>query len=100
MIIDKITKKVYNRKIVNRLRSSYEKPLKPVDVGIDRLGLLGATESPELHQYAKGLPDTIAANDPRVDVIVKSLFNVNANPVEKPISLDKLNQAMQDRSTR
>lgn len=86
--------------MVNRLRSSYEKSLKPVDVDLDRLGLLGATESPELHQYTRGLPDTIAANDPRVDVIVKSLFNVNANPVEKPISLDKLNQAIQDRSTR
>lgn len=100
VIIDKITKKVYNRKIVNRLRSSYEKPLNPVDVDLDRLGLVGTTESPELHQYIKGLPDTIAANDPRVDVIVKSLFSANTNPVEKPVSLDKLNQAMQDSSTR
>lgn len=100
VIIDKITKKVYNRKIVNRLRSSYEKPLNPVDVDFDCLGLVGTTESPELHQYIKGLPDTIAANDPRVDVIVKSLFSANTNPVEKPVSLDKLNQAMQDSSTR
>lgn len=100
VIIDKITKKVYNRKIVNRLRSSYEKPLNPVDVDLDCLGLVGTTESPELHQYIKGLPDTIAANDPRVDVIVKSLFSANTNPVEKPVSLDKLNQAMQDSSTR
>lgn len=99
-MIDKITKVVYNKKIVNELRSSYEKPLNPVDVDLDRLGLVGTTRSPELHQYAKRLPDTIAANDPRVDVIVKSLFNVNTNPVEKPVSLDKLNQAMQDRSTR
>lgn len=79
---------------MNELRSSYEKPLNPVDVDLDRLGLVGTTGSPELHQYAKRLPDTIAANDPRVDVIVKSLFNVNTNPVEKPVSLDKLNQAM------
>lgn len=100
MIIDKITKVVYNKKIVNELRPSYEKPFKPVDVDLDRLGLVGTAESPELQQYTKGLPDTIAANDPRVDVIVKSLFNVNTNPVEKPVSLDKLNQAMQDRSTR
>lgn len=85
---------------MNRLRSLYEKPLNPVDADLDRLGLVGTTESPELQQYTKGLPDTIAANDPRVDVIVKSLFNVNTNPVEKPVSLDKLNQAMQDRSTR
>lgn len=85
---------------MNRLRSSYEKPLNPVDVDLDRLGLVGTTESPELHQYIKGLPDTIAANDPRVDVIVKSLFSANTNPVEKPVSLDKLNQAMQDSSTR
>ena len=91
---------MYNRKIVNRLRSSYEKPLNPVDVDLDRLGLVGTTKSPELHQYAEELPDAIAANDPRVDVIVNSLFNTNANPVEKPVSLDKLNQAMQDRSTR
>ena len=85
---------------MNRLRSSYEKPLNPVDVDLDRLGLVGTTESPKLHQYAEELPDTIAANDPRVDVIVNSLFNVNTNLVEKPVSLDKLNQAMQDRSTR
>lgn len=91
---------MYNRKIVNRLRSSYEKPLNPVDVDLDRLGLVGTTESPELQQYAEGLPDTIAANDPRVDVIVNSLFNANASPVKKPVSLDKLNQAVQDRSTR
>lgn len=91
---------MYNKKIVNRLRSSYEKPFNPVDVDLDRLGLVGTTESPELHQYTEGLPDTIAANHPRVDAIVKSLFNTNANPVEKPVSLDKLNQAMQDRSTR
>ena len=53
-----------------------------------------------MQQYAEGLPDTIAANDPRVDVIVNSLFNANASPVKKPVSLDKLNQAVQDRSTR
>ena len=85
---------------MNRLRSLYEKPFNPVDVDLDRLGLVGTTESPKLHQYAEELPDTIAANDPRVDVIVNSLFNTNANLVEKPVSLDKLNQAMQDRSTR
>lgn len=91
---------VYNKKIVNELRPSYEKLFNPVDVDLDRLGLVGTTESPELQQYIKRLPDTIAANDPRVDVIVDSLFNANASPVEKPVSLDKLNQAMQDRSTR
>ena len=65
---------MYNRKIVNRLRSLYEKPLNPVDADLDRLKLVGTTESPELYQYTKELPDTIAANDPRVDVIVKSLI--------------------------
>lgn len=100
VIIDKVIKIVYNKKIVNRLISTYERPLGLVDVDLDRLGLSGTAVSPELARYIRTLPDTIAANDPRVDEIVKSLFSVNTNPVKKPVSLNGLNQAMKDISTR
>lgn len=100
MVIDKITKTVYTIKIVNRLSPSYEKPLNLGGANTDYLGLAHVAESLELVQCVNEIPCAVAANDPRVGLLVESLFNVNASPVEKPVSLNKLNQAMQNRSTR
>ena len=36
------------------------------------------------------------ANDPRVDLIVKSLFEIDAHPIEKPVSLRDLNKLIKD----
>ena len=62
----------------------------------DKLALCDAGKSPELMQYIEDLPEDIPANDPRVDLIVKSLFEIDANPIEKPVSLRDLNESIKD----
>lgn len=62
----------------------------------DKLALCDVGKSPELVQCIEDLPDDIPANDPRVDLIVKSLFEIDANPIEKPVSLRDLNESIKD----
>ena len=64
----------------------YENTDKLVDVG----------KSSELVQCIEDLPEDIAANDPRVDLIVESLFEIDTNPIEKPVSLRDLNESIKD----
>lgn len=49
-------------------------------------------KSSELVRCIEDLPEDIPANDPRVDLIVKSLFKIDAHPIEKPVSLRDLNE--------
>ena len=58
----------------------------------DKLALCDVGKSPELVQCIEDLPEDIPANDPRVDLIVKSLFKIDAHPIEKPVSLYDLNE--------
>ena len=58
----------------------------------DKLADVG--KSSELVQCIEGLPETMPANDPRVDLIVKSLFKIDTNPIEKPVSLRDLNESI------
>lgn len=60
----------------------------------DKLALCDVGKSPELVQCIEDLPEDIPANDPRVDLIVKSLFEIDANPIEKPVSLRDLNESI------
>ena len=60
----------------------------------DKLALFDVGKSPELVQCIEDLPEDIPANDPRVDLIVKSLFEIDANPIEKPVSLRDLNESI------
>ena len=62
----------------------------------DKLALCDVGKSPELMQCIEDLPEDIPANDPRVDLIVKSLFKIDANPIEKPVSLRDLNESIKD----
>ena len=62
----------------------------------DKLALCDVGKSPELVQCIEDLPDDIPANDPRVDLIVKSLFKIDTNPIEKPVSLRDLNESIKD----
>ncbi len=62
----------------------------------DKLALCDAGKSPELMQYIEDLPEDIPANDPRVDLIVKSLFEIDTHPIEKPVSLRDLNESIKD----
>lgn len=62
----------------------YENTDKLVDVG----------KSSELVQCIEDLPEDIPANDPRVELIVKSLFKIDAHPIEKPVSLRDLNESI------
>jgi len=65
----------------------YENTDKLVDVG----------KSSELVQCIEDLPEGIPANDPRVDLIVKSLFSIDdAHPIEEPVSLRDLNKLIKD----
>ena len=64
----------------------YENTDKLVDVG----------KSSELVQCIEDLPEDIPANDPRVELIVKSLFKIDAHPIEKPVSLRDLNESIKD----
>jgi hypothetical protein len=60
----------------------------------DKLALCDAGKSPELVQCIEDLPEDIPANDPRVDLIVKSLFEIDTHPIEKPVSLRDLNESI------
>lgn len=58
----------------------------------DKLADVG--KSSELVQCIEGLPETMPSNDPRVDLIVKSLFEIDTHPIEKPVSLRDLNESI------
>ena len=60
----------------------------------DKLALPGVGKSSELAQCIKDLPEDIPANDQRVDLIVESLFSIDAHPIEKPVSLRDLNESI------
>ena len=60
----------------------------------DKLALCDVGKSSELVQCIEDLPEGIPANDPRVDLIVKSLFEIDTNPIEKPVSLRDLNESI------
>ena len=60
----------------------------------DKLALCDVGKSPELVQCIEDLPEDIPANDPRVDLIVKSLFKIDARSIEKPVSLRDLNESI------
>jgi len=60
----------------------------------DKLALCDVGKSPELVQCIEDLPEDILANDPRVDLIVKSLFEIDTHPIEKPVSLHDLNESI------
>ena len=62
----------------------------------DKLALFDVGKSSELVQCIEDLPETMPANDPRVDLIVKSLFKIDTNPIEKPVSLRDLNESIKD----
>lgn len=62
----------------------------------DRLALCDVGKSSELVQCIESLPEDIPANDPRVDLIVKSLFEIDTHPIEKPVSLRDLNESIKD----
>ena len=58
----------------------------------DKLALCDVGKSPELVQCIEDLPEDMPANDLRVDLIVKSLFDIDTHPIEKPVSLYDLNE--------
>ena len=60
----------------------------------DKLVFCDVGKSPELVQCIEDLPDDIPANDPRVDLIVKSLFKIDTHPIEKPVPLRDLNESI------
>ena len=60
----------------------------------DKLALCDVGKSPELVRCIEDLPEDIPANDPRIDLIVKSLFEIDTNPIEKPVSLRDLNESI------
>ena len=60
----------------------------------DKLALCDVGKSSELVQYIEDLPEDIPANDPRAGLIVKSLFEIDTHPIEKPVSLHDLNESI------
>ena len=62
----------------------------------DKLTLCDVGKSSELVQYIEDLPEDIPANDPRVGLIVKSLFKIDVHPIAKPVSLRDLNELIKD----
>ena len=60
----------------------------------DKLALCDVGKSSELVQCIEDLPEDIPANDPRVELIVKSLFKIDTNPIEKPVPLRDLNESI------
>ena len=62
----------------------------------DKLALCDVGKSPELVQCIEDLPEDIPANDPRVDLIVKSLFEIDTSPIAKPVPLRDLNELIKD----
>ena len=63
---------------------AYENADKLVDVG----------KSSELVQCIEDLPEDIPVNDPRVELIVKSLFKIDAHPIANPVPLRDLNESI------
>ena len=59
-----------------------------------KLVLCDVGKSSELVQCIEDLPEDIPANDPRVELIVKSLLEIDASPIEKPVSLRDLNESI------
>ena len=62
----------------------------------DKLAFCDVGKSSELVQCIEDLPEDMPANDSRVDLIVKSLFSIDAHPIEKPVSLRDLNELIKD----
>lgn len=62
----------------------------------DKLALCDVGKSSELVQCIESLPEDIPANDPRVDLIVKSLFEIDTSPIAKPVPLRDLNELIKD----
>ena len=62
----------------------------------DKLALCDVGKSSELVQCIEDLPEDIPANDPRVDLIVKSLFKIDVHPIEESVSLRDLNKLIKD----
>lgn len=60
----------------------------------DKLALCDVGKSSELVRCIESLPEDIPANDPRVELIVKSLLEIDASPIEKPVSLRDLNESI------
>ena len=60
----------------------------------DKLALCDVGKSSELVRRIEDLPETMPANDPRVDLIVKSLFKIDTHPIEKPVPLRDLNESI------
>ena len=60
----------------------------------DKLVFCDVGKSSELVRCIEDLPEDIPANDPRVELIVKSLFEIDTNPIEKPVSLRDLNESI------
>ena len=60
----------------------------------DKLADVGKSSEPM--QCIEDLPEDISANDPRVDLIVKSLFKIDVHPIEEPVSLRDLNKLIKD----
>lgn len=60
----------------------------------DKLAFCDVGKSSELVQCIEDLPEDMPANDPRVDLIVNSLFSIDAHPIEKPVSLRDLNESI------
>ena len=51
-------------------------------------------KSSELMRCIGNLPEAVPANDPRVELIVKSMFEIDIDPIEKPVSLHDLNESI------
>ena len=51
-------------------------------------------KSSELMRCIGNLPEAVPANDPRVELIVKSMFEIDIDPIEKPVSLRDLNESI------
>ena len=62
----------------------------------DKPAFCDVGKSSELVRCIEDLPEDMPANDPRVDLIVKSLFKIDAHPIEKPVSLRDLNELIKD----
>ena len=62
----------------------------------DKSPLCDVGKSPELVQCIEDLPETMPANDPRVNLIVKSLFKIDAHSIAKPVPLRDLNELIKD----
>ncbi|WP_338504244.1 hypothetical protein [Candidatus Minimicrobia sp. QA0096] len=62
----------------------------------DKSAFRDVGEPSELMRCIGNLPEAIPANDPRVDLIVKSLSKIDAHPIAKPVPLRDLNELIKD----